>query len=212
MLPPESVMLEHYGVGRASLREALRILEVQGFIVLKPGPGGGPMVAGAGSKHFGKMTTLYLHLSGATFGDVLAARMVLEPVMVRLAAEHPEPENVERLDAYVHDPQPSPHLLPTQHLQTSTEFHGMVSSMSSNPVLDLFANAIRDIYVARQHGLTYPEQERSRVVRDHVEIAEKIRDGEADEAERLMREHMIEFAGYSAERFPGMLDEVVDWY
>src|SRR6478736_4725215 len=40
MLPPESVMLERYRVGRASLREGLRILEIQGLITIKPGPGG----------------------------------------------------------------------------------------------------------------------------------------------------------------------------
>ena len=43
-LPLEAAMVEQYGVSRASLREALRLLEVQGLIRLKPGPGGGPVV------------------------------------------------------------------------------------------------------------------------------------------------------------------------
>ena len=43
-LPPERVMLEHYGVGRGTLREALRFLELQGVLTLKPGPGGGPVI------------------------------------------------------------------------------------------------------------------------------------------------------------------------
>ena len=41
-LPLEAAMVEEYGVSRTSLREALRLLEVQGLISLKPGPGGGP--------------------------------------------------------------------------------------------------------------------------------------------------------------------------
>lgn len=212
MLPSESVMLEQYGVGRASLREALRVLEVQGLISIKPGPGGGPMVSGVDSRHFGKMTTLYLHLAGATFGDVLQARMVMEPVMVRLAAERRQPEHLEQLDAFVGSPQPSPHVLPSSHLAVSTEFHGMVSGMSGNPVLDLFAQAIRSVYAERQHGLTYPEDARERVAAEHVAIAEAIRDGEAASAEELMRAHMEEFAHFSAERYPGMLEEPVDWH
>ena len=36
-------MLAEYGVGRASLREALRMLEIYGIIRVKPGPGGGPV-------------------------------------------------------------------------------------------------------------------------------------------------------------------------
>src|SRR5215471_8390567 len=37
LLPPEAKMLSHYGVGRASLREALRLLEAQGLVTFKPG-------------------------------------------------------------------------------------------------------------------------------------------------------------------------------
>jgi len=40
-LPLESEMLAHYRVSRSSLREALRLLEVQGLIVIRPGPGAG---------------------------------------------------------------------------------------------------------------------------------------------------------------------------
>ena len=69
MLPPEAVMLDKYRVGRASLREALRLLEVQGLIVIRPGPGGGPMVAQADSVHYGRMSSLYYHMVGATYHD-----------------------------------------------------------------------------------------------------------------------------------------------
>src|SRR4051794_18860504 len=41
MLPPEKEMLGRFGVGRASLREALRHLELQGVLSIRPGPGGG---------------------------------------------------------------------------------------------------------------------------------------------------------------------------
>ena len=44
-LPSEAEMVETFNVARASLREALRILEVYGLIRIKPGPGGGPVVA-----------------------------------------------------------------------------------------------------------------------------------------------------------------------
>jgi hypothetical protein len=41
MLPSEAVMMESYGVGRNSVREALRILEIHGLVKIKPGPRGG---------------------------------------------------------------------------------------------------------------------------------------------------------------------------
>src|ERR687891_1501467 len=45
ILPPERVLIEQLKVGRGTLREALRLLELQGVITLKAGPGGGPVVA-----------------------------------------------------------------------------------------------------------------------------------------------------------------------
>ena len=44
-LPPEKDMLEMYAVGRGTLREALRYLELQGIIDIKPGSRGGPVVS-----------------------------------------------------------------------------------------------------------------------------------------------------------------------
>ncbi|HWB70332.1 MAG TPA: GntR family transcriptional regulator, partial [Solirubrobacterales bacterium] len=45
MLPPEHVLLEELQVGRGTLREALRLLELQGIISMKAGPRGGPVVS-----------------------------------------------------------------------------------------------------------------------------------------------------------------------
>ena len=86
-LPPESEMLATYQLGRASLREALRILEVHGLIVIRPGRGGGPVVANFSSRDFGRMATLHFHVGRATFHDLVQARMVMEPVMAGLAAQ-----------------------------------------------------------------------------------------------------------------------------
>ncbi|MDF2434518.1 MAG: GntR family transcriptional regulator, transcriptional repressor for pyruvate dehydrogenase complex, partial [Mucilaginibacter sp.] len=86
-LAPESLMVERFGVSRASLREALRILETQGLISIKPGPGGGTSVAPVSSSDFGRMATLFFQVMHVKLGDVVEARLVIEPVMARMAAE-----------------------------------------------------------------------------------------------------------------------------
>src|SRR6266478_419143 len=86
MLASEAVMLDRYGVGRASLREALRILEIHGLIKIKPGPRGGPVVAEVTSSDLGRSATFFFHAVGATFADLLSARVAIEPMMARLAA------------------------------------------------------------------------------------------------------------------------------
>jgi len=211
MLPSEAEMLVQYQVGRASLREALRLLEVQGLIVMKPGPGGGPMVAAVDSRHFGRMVTLFLHLRNSTFRHVLEARLVLEPVMARLAAERRDGAHLAQLEEFLAHP-PDPDVRPLRQMRSSLEFHAMVNGMSGNPVLDLIGQSIRDIYTDRQLGLAYPDHLRERVIREHAAIAVAIRDGAAADAERLMREHMRDFVAVSLARYPGMFDELVDWF
>src|SRR5947209_1787797 len=96
-LEPEGAMVERYQISRASLREALRILETQGLIAIKPGPGGGPIVSDVDSRDFGRMSTLYYQVLGVRFREVVEARLIIEPVMAKLAAGHDDPEAKKRL-------------------------------------------------------------------------------------------------------------------
>ena len=83
-------MVEQYDVSRASLREALRLLEVQGLIRLKPGPGGGPVVGSVKASHLARTATLYFHLDASTYGQLMATQVLLEPLCAQLAARNPE--------------------------------------------------------------------------------------------------------------------------
>jgi GntR family transcriptional regulator, transcriptional repressor for pyruvate dehydrogenase complex len=85
-LPPERVMQEQYGVGRSTLREALRFLELQGVLTLKTGPGGGPVLRRPRSSHLATTLALTLQFKDAPFRVIVEARMALEPMMAGLAA------------------------------------------------------------------------------------------------------------------------------
>jgi DNA-binding FadR family transcriptional regulator len=210
MLPSEVVMLTKYQIGRASLREALRILEVQGLIIIRPGPGGGPMVAPVDSRHFARMASLYLHLSGATYRDVTEARLVMEPVMARLAAERSDEESVAVLQRFL-DP-PTGVLNDVEYFRTATDFHGLLSGMSSNPVLNLMGRSLKDMYTDRLENILFAEEDRLQIHKDHAAIAKAVIDRKPDRAEKLMRAHMVAFVAQAASNNPGVLDDIVDWH
>jgi DNA-binding FadR family transcriptional regulator len=196
-------------VGRASLREALRLLEVQGLIVIRPGPGGGPVVAAVDSRHFARMASLYFHLSEATYQDLAEARLVMEPVMARLAAERQDPDDLEKLQQFIEGaPDSTDH---ASYFQHSTEFHAVLSGMSGNPVLDLMGRSLKDLYADRLEELIFPMDVRERVQHEHAAIARAIIKGNATRAEKLMREHMVEFVEFATARSPAMFSEIVDW-
>ena len=208
-LPAEALMLDKYRVGRASLREALRLLEVQGLIVIRPGPGGGPVVAAVDSRHFARMASLYFHLSAATYRDLVESRLVMEPVMARLAALRQDPNDLAKLQRFIAVTPPPGET--RDYLQHATDFHALLSGMSGNPVLDLMGRSLKDLYTDRLEGLIFPSEARARVHEEHAAIAKAITKGNATAAERLMREHMVEFVEYAGERNPGIFAEIVDW-
>ena len=96
-LPPERVMLEEYQVGRGTLRESLRFLELQGIISLKPGPGGGPVVERPEATSLATSLMLLLQFADAPYRVVAEARVAVEPTMARLAAERMTPESLAEL-------------------------------------------------------------------------------------------------------------------
>ena len=211
-LPSEAEMAETLDVARASLREGLRILEIHGLITIKPGPGGGPVVVGINSEDLGKTLTFFLKASGITFREVMQARLVLEPVMARLAAER---RDDEVRDALQEDMKQSRQVLQgddEQYLDASTGFHGVVSDASGNSVLDLLARALKDIYVARIRSVVYKPDERAKLLHDHEMVANAIIAGDGELSEKLMREHMEKYVDVMEERFTGFMDEEIDWF
>src|ERR1700730_1070884 len=131
-LPLEAAMIEQYGVSRASLREALRLLEVQGLIHLKPGPGGGPVVGSVDAANLARTATLYFHLGASTYGQLFETQVLLEPVVAQLAARHPD-----------HRAAMKPFLEPDapeserEYRHQTTDFHEAVYRLAANPVLVL---------------------------------------------------------------------------
>src|SRR5437764_3910532 len=87
-LPPEAAMLQQYGVSRESLREALRLLEVQGLISIRRGPGGGPIVGAIDPANPGRASTLFFYMPGATYREQLEARIIGEGVLAEMAARN----------------------------------------------------------------------------------------------------------------------------
>src|SRR3954454_17028374 len=96
-LPSEREMREQFGVGRGTLREALRVLEAEGLITVRSGPHGGPVVAKPDADRLARLVILLLIGWGATLKDVYEVRIVLEPLAVAEAATAATPEQLEAI-------------------------------------------------------------------------------------------------------------------
>jgi DNA-binding FadR family transcriptional regulator len=212
MLPPEATMLERFRVGRASLREALRILETYGLITIKPGPGGGPVVRKVTAKEFARTSTFYFHLHGSTLGDLLEARRAMEPLMARLAAGRRDRAALAKFTA---DFTASREAFERGDDETGNrlvgQFHAEIAGASGNRILDLFGESLKELYSERLESRMIGRNDSKKVIEEHQAIHDAIVEGRADDAERLMAAHMATFERLSRRAIPGLLDDVLDW-
>jgi DNA-binding FadR family transcriptional regulator len=205
-LPLEAAMVEEYGVSRTSLREALRLLEVQGLISLKPGPGGGPVVGTVEPSHLARTAALYFHLSAATYDDLMRAQVLMESTCARLAAMNPERETF--MAPWLEQELPGD--TPT-YRDATVGFHGAVYDATSNPVLSLLTQAVTHIVTQHVIGTMDPVELRARIVDEHEELARVIASGDADRSEKMMTEHFEHQHDHLRKREPARIRETVQW-
>jgi DNA-binding FadR family transcriptional regulator len=203
-LPSEADLITRYGVSRPSLREALRILEGHGLIVMKPGPGGGPVVSNLDTSDYARTSTFYFHVLGVTLRDLAESRRILDPVFARIAAEQRDPVVIERIERHLAS------LAEADSADEAIAFHDALSCGTGNMILDLFAGALQMLYIERtQSALSPGDLETSR--QHHIAIAEAILAGDGDRAESLMRSHTDGLVQDVLDRFPDRVDEVIAW-
>jgi DNA-binding FadR family transcriptional regulator len=205
-LPLEAAMVEEYGVSRTSLREALRLLEVQGLISLKPGPGGGPVVGTVEPSHLARTAALYFHLGAATYNDVMRTQVLLESMCARLAAAHPDRAALMAPWLEQDLPEETP-----AYRDLTTGFHGAVYQAAGNPVLSLLTQAVTHIVTQHVVGTMDPVELRAAIVDEHAVLARLIADGDAEDAEQLTTAHFQRQHDYLRERSPARLEENIQW-
>lgn len=210
-LPSEAEMIAQYQVGRASVREALRLLEVNGLITVKPGQGGGPVVSGVSAANFAVMSSLFYEMLEATVRDVVEARVVLEPVMAGLVANTRDPEQIERLQACIELGRVTQVEDQSAYIDVAHEFHRAISHGSGNRVLDLFADSCWFFYERYVLDAYSSVEARKQVLQEHERIAKAIIAGDAKRSEQLMRQHVQGTTELLETSHPETYSQILRW-
>jgi DNA-binding FadR family transcriptional regulator len=198
-LPPESVLMEQFGVSRPSLREAFRILESEGAITIRRGLHGGARVHTPDVTVAARQAGLLLQYRGAPLSDVYEMRAVLESAAAGMAASRRTDEDLARLQEAV-DRHRESSADSDASFAADAEFHRLIVELSRSATLQVLAAMVTDII--RQGDQSYSEnvdpvrqQELTKVaVRAHARLVEHIRKGDARRAEESWRKHLEESA------------------
>jgi DNA-binding FadR family transcriptional regulator len=193
VLGSEAELLERYGVSRAVLREAVRLLEHKGVATTRRGPGGGLVVTEPGVDAIIDAAVLYLHRVGARLDDVLEARLVVEDVVVRLAPGRLDDRHRRLLEAHVRGEV-------RIELEDPRAVHRVLAEATGNPALVLFVDILTRLsqlyFDAR--AVTTRTLEASGEV--HARIVRSVLDGDVDAARRRMHAHVTAEAAFVRRR------------
>lgn len=187
-LPSERELVSSLGVARASIREALRILEYQGIIQVQPGKGA--VIIGDGKTVDEDIVRRWFNEHSNEYLELLEVREGLEVMAARLAAERASPESINQLTQILKE---STTYLDTLDISKLVEldhaFHQTVAQSSGNQMLYQLIDMSIKALVGPRYSL-FNIKDRARISwAHHTQIFIGIIQRDPIMAENYMKEH-----------------------
>ncbi|MFE0104750.1 FadR/GntR family transcriptional regulator [Streptomyces sp. NPDC059009] len=183
-LPGETTLAKELGVGRSTVREALRALAGAGLVRARQGAG--VFVTAAEAKE-----DWPTRLRRAAVGDVYEVRMLVEVQAARLAAHRRTDEDISAMRAALEGRRAASAGPDPAFVDADIALHAAVVAAAHNPVLaDLFAEfapALREGLIALLDLTGVRADESNHGDEAHEALVRAVAEGDGDEAERAAR-------------------------
>ena len=188
-IPTEGALAVQLGVGRSSVREAVKSLEQAGLLVIRPGRGGGTYVAEPSYRQLGAALGTLFQMRGFDLADFLDARRFFEPGVAAGAAERATREDIvemqfllDQIEARLQEGHDVSELSQRLHFAIARATHNALIVMHAAAMLDL-RRQLPATGVADRAG-------RRRVLEQHRQIVAAIAAHDAPRARDLMEQHI----------------------
>lgn len=186
-LPPEREISSQLGVSRTVVREALRSLEIMGLIEIQAG--GGAYVKEYTLEHVLDPIANYFSLDECLIDEIIETRKMLEPEMVKLAAQRATEEDISfiRNSVTQMETEISEGL---SGISGDTAFHFALASAAHNSAMTKILSLIADLlhYSMKASLQAVPDQ--SVTLEGHRKILMAIENRDGELACELMRNHL----------------------
>ena len=176
--PGERLMEIHLanqlGVSRTPIREAIRMLELEGLVIMMPRKGA--MVAS---------------ISKEDLKDVLEVRKALDTLAVSLACERITPDGLKRLkSAAVHFKGATITLDSTKIAEADVAFHDEIHKASGNKRLSVMVNNLAERIYRYRFEYIKESYDCVQLIEEHDEIVKNIEKGDKEEAIAAINRHI----------------------
>ena len=185
-LPTERQLASQLQVSRASLREALRGLELRGLVVSRQGSG--TFIAGLGPEE------LLRAFDGLTdqeqsLREIFEVRLLLEPPIAALAAQRATPNDLERLEAALRE-QEERSKRDESVAEQDVAFHSALAESTHNQALLRLGAALVEVLAPSRDPRLQTARRSHLSLRSHREVLEAVKAGDPEAARRAMEAHV----------------------
>jgi GntR family transcriptional repressor for pyruvate dehydrogenase complex len=190
-LPTEKELMRQLGVGRSSVREGLQILATLNLIDSRPGAG--TYIRRPNSSDELQLDVLGALMSNAHALELLEARQMIEPAVLRLACIRTTDADLDRLDALLDE-----HARRLQRGEPAHElaarFHVLLAEMSHNHIAVRFMQSIMGLLSARGRPVDQIPEVAQEEIAQHREIARLVRARDPEAASAAIVRHILHSA------------------
>lgn len=188
-LPNEFELARQFNVGRSAVREALKVLELAGLLVVRRGYNGGTFVTPPDFEEASEAITLTFQPGNMALDQLLEACRTIGGRVAELAASHATDleigelgELVQRIEQCVH--------FPARYLTAIVDFHLAVTEMAHNSVFTLALQAMRNNLIQELNRRISDQKLRTTMILELKDIWKAISDHDSLQAGQLMRLHL----------------------
>ncbi len=195
-LPSEAELIATFGMAKGTIREAIRILEAQGMVKSRTGPGGGVFVHQVSEARAAALLGNYFYFQQLSIDDIYLIRESLEPELAASLAGRLSEDQLAALEAVMTryaEPARTVEEEREQHI-ASLRFHALLAEMSDNPLLRFLirftSNMLAEITVSRKL-YAQPNRELWESGTDYQSrLIAALRSGDSEGARKILRAHM----------------------
>ena len=136
-LPNEAQLIDKYQMAKSTIREATRILEVQGLVKTRTGPGGGCFVHDVSENRAMTLLTNFFHFKDMSIKQIYQIRKILEPEVAAELTGQLDVEEIEELHKILSTYSATPKTLEDEkaHHISALKFHEKLAEFSKNALL-----------------------------------------------------------------------------
>jgi len=194
-LASEKELATQFGVSKATMREALRVLEVMGLIEIRKGIAGGAFVAEVDMRTTINSIINFLHFQPVTIKEITMLRYLIEPTVAQVAAQRITDKDVRSLRAIIGETISSGE----DEVSKEISFHRYLARMAENTILvltiDFIDNLLRSIKSKLNLGPAFYQEVR----KAHELILECLIQHDSEAAGIAMADDLLEVGKYMSQ-------------